>query len=118
MSVVRVYRRNAKKRSIEWDIDTKEFIKIIQMDCVYCGAKPSSSAQRWDGSQQSKDGSGDFVFNGADRVNNSKGYITGNVVACCKVCNYLKGQLSQEELLWQIAAIVPRLVTLLIKKSQ
>lgn len=34
-----------------------------------------------------------------DRVNNSKGYIPGNVVACTKKCNVSKGNISVEEII-------------------
>lgn len=35
--------------------------------------------------------------NGIDRVDNSLGYILSNVVSCCKICNYMKKDLSEQE---------------------
>ncbi len=36
---------------------------------------------------------------GIDRVNGSKGYVKGNMVPCCPVCNYMKRTLSLEAFL-------------------
>jgi hypothetical protein len=32
----------------------------------------------------------DFRWNGIDRIDSSKGYVPGNVVPCCTVCNIMK----------------------------
>jgi hypothetical protein len=31
-----------------------------------------------------------FLRNGIDRLDNTIGYIEGNVVSCCDICNYSK----------------------------
>jgi len=31
---------------------------------------------------------------GIDRIDNSKGYIEGNMVPCCKICNWMKSDKS------------------------
>ena len=54
-------------------ITEDEFNFLSKNNCYYCG-KPGP--------------------NGIDRVDNSKGYVTGNCVPCCKHCNYVKGALS------------------------
>jgi hypothetical protein len=54
-------------------ISEKQFESITKKDCNYCG----------------KNGP-----NGIDRIDNSIGYIKVNCVACCKHCNYAKGNLS------------------------
>lgn len=46
-----------------------EYTGLLRSDCVYCGLKAA---------------------NGIDRVDNAKGYITGNCAACCGTCNKLK----------------------------
>jgi hypothetical protein len=38
------------------------------------------------------------VYNGIDRIDNTKGYTSGNCLACCIRCNKLKGKLSLAEL--------------------
>lgn len=40
---------------------------------------------------------GDYVYNGIDRVDNTKGYTIDNVVPCCGICNMAKGKLNQQE---------------------
>jgi len=35
--------------------------------------------------------------NGIDRQDNAKGYIPGNCVSCCRICNYAKHALTLEE---------------------
>ena len=36
-----------------------------------------------------------YIYNGIDRIDSDKGYKIGNVVSCCKQCNYAKGKQSQ-----------------------
>lgn len=67
--------RHKKKFSGSTMIPEQVFRTLINMECFYCG-KPAP--------------------NGIDRRDNSKGYIKGNCVACCKHCNYAKGDLSEE----------------------
>jgi len=45
---------------------------------------------------------------GIDRVDNSRGYHTGNCVACCARCNFMKGSLELGQFLDQCAAIASR----------
>jgi hypothetical protein len=42
---------------------------------------------------------GRFIASGIDRVDNSKGYIPGNCVACCGTCNLAKRELTVDEFL-------------------
>lgn len=37
---------------------------------------------------------GPFTFNGIDRLDNSGGYVSGNIVSCCQRCNMAKGKMS------------------------
>jgi hypothetical protein len=30
------------------------------------------------------------MVNGIDRMDNTKGYVLGNIVSCCTECNYVK----------------------------
>jgi hypothetical protein len=43
-----------------------------------------STVSYWRGSN------GSFTYNGIDRKDNAAGYVEGNVVPCCKTCNYVK----------------------------
>lgn len=46
-----------------------------------------------------------FVYNGIDRVNNAKGYVTGNVVSCCKNCNLMKKNMSADAFIAHVRRI-------------
>jgi hypothetical protein len=43
--------------------------------------------------------------NGLDRVDNARGYESGNVVPCCDPCNRMKGTLSREAFLEHVALV-------------
>lgn len=38
-----------------------------------------------------------FIYQGIDRVDSDKGYVTGNVLPCCRICNCAKGTLTKTE---------------------
>lgn len=71
------YKSSAKERNILWKLTYEEFSKFWNNNCLYCNEIISTI--------------------GLDRVNNEQGYIMGNVVPCCKICNFSKGNLSIAE---------------------
>lgn len=84
------YKINAKKRNIKYDITEEQFAEITQKDCFYCGVKPSNVSKK-------KLSNGDYIYNGIDRVDNSKGYEIDNIVPCCRICNVAKNTLTLSE---------------------
>ena len=40
---------------------------------------------------------GKYKYNGVDRVENTNGYLTGNCVSCCHICNRAKGEMTVNE---------------------
>jgi hypothetical protein len=88
--VYRNYKNNAKNRKIEFDIEKDFFINMTKQDCFYCGESPNNMAK-------SNCNNGDYIYNGIDRLDSSKGYIKTNVVTCCKQCNFSKNIMSKEE---------------------
>jgi len=70
----------------------EEFRKITQKDCYYCGEKPFGEAKH-------PAYNGNYIYNGIDRVNSTKGYINSNIVPCCKICNRAKSNMSYEDFL-------------------
>jgi len=42
---------------------------------------------------------GDYVYSGIDRLDSSKGYEPGNVVPCCKQCNWAKNDIAYDKFL-------------------
>jgi elongation factor P hydroxylase len=77
------YKASAKHRNLEFSLNKEEFRNLTDGNCYYCGMSPQ-------GIQVKKDSNGAYVYNGIDRIDNNKGYISGNVVACCKWCNRSK----------------------------
>lgn len=90
-SVVSAYRNGAAKRSLLWDIETEVAISLMRGDCYFCGSPPTNQMKRSNGSF--------ITYNGIDRLDNALGYITTNVVSCCKTCNFGKRTMTTEEFL-------------------
>ena len=65
----------AARLGYEWNISRLDFIELISKRCHYC------------------DGSLSETGCGLDRMDNSKGYIIGNIVPCCMSCNKIKRDL-------------------------
>jgi hypothetical protein len=80
--VLKQYRVAARARGIVWDLSAEEFAVITASTCAYCGLPPRTVAR------PSKNGW--FIYNGIDRVDSGLGYVVGNVVACCPICNHAK----------------------------
>jgi hypothetical protein len=91
------YQRSAKKRNIEFKLTKEQFLSLIERDCHYCNKTPSQIIN--------KVANGIIKYNGVDRVDNSKGYEIGNVVACCKICNRAKDVMSEDEFLDWIRSV-------------
>ena len=81
----------AKRRNIVVTISFDEFLLLRGEDkCFYCyGQLP-------------------MLGSGLDRLDNSKGYVSGNCVPCCKMHNKMKHDLSLREFVDQCKLIVAR----------
>ena len=84
------YKRIAKRRGHTFDLTEKQFAELIKKDCHYCGAKPNNVAKQ-------KKCNGTYIYNGLDRIDNTKGYTLDNVVPCCINCNMAKNTQIIEE---------------------
>jgi len=74
--VMRVYnrsyasaRRQAERRKLIFALTEDQHKALMAGACVYCGARDDI---------------------GIDRVDNSRGYESDNVVSCCTMCNLMK----------------------------
>lgn len=90
--IYREYKKGAKRRNLVFDLSLDEFIAIVTSDCYYCGRKPSRVTVV-------SGNNGEFVSNGIDRIDNTRGYEMGNVAPCCSVCNRAKMDTPKDEFL-------------------
>ena len=91
------YKRNAKNRNINWEIDDDFAFKIFELNCHYCGCVPSNIAK------SGKTIKKEFLYNGIDRIDNKKGYTPQNVVPCCAMCNHAKKNYGELEFMsWSL----------------
>ncbi len=79
------YKHVAERRKLEFQLSKEEFDEFCGKSCHYCGSE--------------------MIGIGIDRVDNTKGYITGNVVPCCKFCNLMKRTLTEKEFINHIKKI-------------
>lgn len=93
-----IARRNKKLGFINC-ITFEEFVSIVMEKCHYCHAPYSTTIEDWKGRKIGNPKISEAVLrcNGIDRIDNNKGYVTGNVVSCCKFCNTAKMDLTIEE---------------------
>jgi len=81
--LVRQYKRDAKKRNQEFSLTEKQCFFLFKQDCFYCAKAPGMEITDFNAN-------GSFFYNGIDRVDNEKHYISNNVVSCCYECNERK----------------------------
>jgi len=77
------YLNTAKRKKLVFSLTQDEFDKLVTAPCFYCGREPYRIIR-------SEDNKFPLALNGLDRMNNTKGYIKGNVVSCCPQCNTMK----------------------------
>lgn len=65
-----IYKKNAKKRELIFELSKEDFYNLTSMPCEYCGDLED--------------------YNGIDRINSSYGYTVENCVPCCAMCNKMK----------------------------
>jgi len=67
---------DAKRRGIEFHLSFELWSSEVIKPCFYCGDKLGKRSE---------------TTVGCDRIDNSLGYIAGNIVSCCAFCNMTKG---------------------------
>lgn len=80
----RTYKFNAKRRGFTFDVTLDQMRDFLKSKCIYC----------------------EDAATGIDRVDNSLGYIDGNMVACCSICNHMKYILSRQDFIDKCRQIV------------
>lgn len=78
----------------------EDFYELSQQNCYYCNSPPNNKQNapaRDKRAAAATVAAGDFIYNGLDRVDNTKAHTKENCVPCCKICNYAKRDLTTEE---------------------
>lgn len=78
MRKVRNYPKSSLSRGLEMTLSEQERWMLITSPCTMCGVIPDPCG-------------------GIDRIDNSKGYIPGNVQPSCWTCNDMKNNMSMEQ---------------------
>lgn len=65
-----IYKKNAKRRNIDFNLSKEEFYNLTSQPCFYCGDLKQ--------------------YNGIDRINSKQSYNLKNCVPCCTICNKMK----------------------------
>ena len=68
------YKKRAEGCNIDWFLTDSDALNFFKGNCHYCGEMDLNE------------------MNGIDRLNNGSCYRDGNVVPCCKICNFMKGE--------------------------
>lgn len=84
------YIKQANERGYEFNLSKDEFRLLTKKNCYYCDIEPSQECG-------SINNNGSYTYNGIDRLDNTQGYIIGNVVSCCKNCNRSKDVLDFDQ---------------------
>jgi len=79
------HKNGAESRGLMFTLPMVLFATYYGKPCYYCGCKTWTI--------------------GLDRVDNSKGYIEGNIVSCCGACNRMKSAMSFEGFLQRVVDI-------------
>lgn len=102
-SIYQAYKRGARDRNYEFNLDINKFIEIISKNCFYCNSSPKphnhylrKKSNKIRAKFETFEEAWVYI-NGIDRIDNTKGYIIDNVVPCCSICNMAKNDLSLDE---------------------
>jgi hypothetical protein len=95
------YKTNARNRKLEFSLTKEEFRTITEKSCQYCGSTPKAHYV----SNRKVIEVVPYLCNGIDRIDNTKGYVSENCVACCDLCNYMKRSMTVDDFLRHVRTI-------------
>jgi len=84
----KIYERSARTKGLDFQLTYEDYKTIVYQPCYYCNDIEMKG------------------FNGIDRKDSKVGYVTANVVTCCKDCNYMKKSCSVEVFIGRIHHIL------------
>lgn len=100
--LITTYKKGAKDRNLEWSLTDDQFIKLTSSPCYYTGRLPSKEIHSRATRYRRKFGlppfpGGIYLYNGIDRLDNSKGYTIENCVPSCTDANKAKLTMTHDE---------------------
>ena len=81
-TLMSIYKSNARKRGISFDLSYAQFETLVDSECYFCGDNGGNTLR--------KRGYDVYSYTGIDRVDNSVGYLPSNCISCCSWCNRAK----------------------------
>jgi hypothetical protein len=102
--IISSYRYGAFSRSLEFNLEQQDIFNIVTKPCYYCGEEKSMEYVHKNKNNEISNLT-NFKHNGIDRLDSSKGYFLDNCVPCCKQCNIMKMNYSEESFLNKIKKI-------------
>lgn len=85
------YKYGAKYRDLDFNLTYEQFFKLATSSCYYCGSPPANIGTNPKFPEEH------FIYNGIDRLDNTKGYNKDNCVPSCHQCNWGKNKCSVED---------------------
>lgn len=95
-------KHRSKKHKIVFGVSLEEFVGWYnrqKKNCYYCEMPEDLITKRHWGILKKRN----FCRLGIDKKNNNKGYVSGNIVLCCSVCNAVKGSILNDIEMKEIA---------------
>ncbi len=97
LSIFNIVSKRAVQRELVWELSPEQAEALFKGDCAYCGEAPKVGIRS------------SLPSNGIDRVDNKLGYVVGNCVSCCTVCNMMKHTMPRDKFEEQIINIYKHL---------
>lgn len=82
------------------DFDLKTFYQLSQLNCYYCGSGPLNLCNRAKQKGRASEyaiSTGNFKYNGLDRIDPTLPHLYSNIIPACRFCNFAKNNLSISE---------------------
>jgi len=107
-SVAKSIRHVYKQRYSDGNLKIEEMYKLSQLPCYYCGLEKSNKINRAShvkkSSQFAKD-TGDYFYNGLDRIDYNLKHDINNIVPACCHCNFIKRDLSYNDFMTWVSRL-------------
>ena len=87
------YKNGAKIRGLAMELSDETILQMFDQPCAYCGRLAC-----------------EYDWNGIDRINSNLGYVIGNVVSACSLCNLGKRNLTHDEFISWIKAVYSHII--------